>query len=66
MIKQNDIKHKINKLQSQHHNLDAEIANQGLKAIPNQLAIQRLKREKLEIKDKIAKAQSGLIPDIIA
>lgn len=66
MSKQKDIRHKINKLQSQHYSLDAEIAAQAGKAVPNQLAIQRLKKEKLEIKDKIIKAQSSLIPDIIA
>ena len=61
-----EIKQKLRLLQEEHTSLDKlifEISHQGT---INQLAIQRLKKRKLILKDEIAKLQAMLLPDIIA
>ena len=63
---QKDIMHKLHKLQTEHQTLEAKIRSESVHAVQDQLALCRLKKQKLEIKDKIAKTQSKLLPDIIA
>ena len=46
----------ITALQERHNALDREIAEQGRRPGPNDLQIRELKREKLRLKDEIAKA----------
>jgi hypothetical protein len=49
-------------LQQEHRDLDVAIA--GLQAAPSDdLAIKRLKKRKLQLKDCIARLESALIPD---
>ena len=45
----------ITALQERHNVLDREIAEQERRPGPNDLQIQELKREKLRLKDEIAK-----------
>lgn len=61
-----DLKHKLNKLKEDHRALDEEI--ERLMAVPHfdQVGVQRLKKQKLQLKDEIIKLQAKLIPDIIA
>lgn len=66
MDKQKDIMHKLHKLQAEHQTLETKIKNVSATSVPDQLSLCRLKKQKLEIKDKINKAQSKLLPDIIA
>ena len=50
---------------SDHKDFDAAI-NAMEKVGADPLAIQRMKKKKLAIKDKLSKMQSELIPDILA
>jgi hypothetical protein len=53
-------------LEQEHQDLDASIHALGQLALPDQLQLQRLKRKKLLIKDKIVQIRGLLRPDIIA
>lgn len=53
-------------LQQQHRSLDEEIAGLELSGGADQLAIKRLKKEKLALKDRIYAIEDKLTPDIIA
>lgn len=53
------------RLRQEHRDLDLEIAGTESDA-PNQLKLQRLKRRKLSLKDRIAFLEDQLTPDIIA
>ena len=60
------IKEKIKELRKLHSQLDKEIAT-VIKIIPNdQVALQRLKKNKLKLKDEISILSSHILPDIIA
>lgn len=53
-------------MQSKHRTLDEKIL--GLQALPSQdhLLVQRLKKEKLRLKDAIERLKNELIPDLNA
>lgn len=53
-------------MKQEHRALDDEIARLGEAGPINQLEVQRLKRRKLNLRDRIAKLESGRYPDIIA
>jgi hypothetical protein len=53
-------------LEQEHQDLDASIHALTLNAMPDQLQMQRLKRKKLALKDKIVQVRGRLRPDIIA
>jgi hypothetical protein len=56
----------LNRLRMEHRDLDAAIdALEGM-AAADQLQIQRLKKRKLHLKDKITFVEDQLTPDIIA
>jgi len=57
---------KLQILLQQHRDLDAAIASLELTGSHDQLQLRRLKKMKLEIKDKIQVIENMLIPDIIA
>ena len=60
------IKEKIKQLRKLHSQLDKEIST-VIKIIPSdQVALQRLKKKKLKLKDEISKLSSHILPDIIA
>ncbi len=61
-----DLKQKINCLKEEHLALDNQILFLMEKPVFDQLAVQRLKKKKLKLKDDILKLQKKLIPDIIA
>ena len=50
----------------EHRDLDAAIAALVEKGTGDQLTLQRLKKQKLVLKDKIAMIEDRLTPDIIA
>jgi hypothetical protein len=59
-------KTKLERLRTEHRDLD-EIIDRLAEAAPfNQLQLQRLKKRKLVLKDLITKLESQLLPDIIA
>ncbi len=57
---------KLAALKSEHRDLDEVIARLSDHALINQLQLQRLKKRKLLLKDRISKIESELLPDIIA
>ena len=53
-------------LKTEHRELDDRIARATEDPRFDQLELQRLKKRKLALKDRIAKIESELLPDIIA
>ena len=53
-------------LKQEHRDLDEAVKALEERGIPDQLTIQRLKKKKLALKDKIAVIEDRLTPDIIA
>lgn len=60
------LKKRLDELISDHRDLDAAIAQKCQDASVDQLEIQRLKKRKLSLKDKIARIEAMIVPDIIA
>lgn len=60
------LKAKLAALKTEHRELDDVIARLAGGAPVDQLELQRLKKRKLLLKDRIAKIESELLPDIIA
>jgi hypothetical protein len=53
-------------LQQEHGDLDAAIDALLRSSLPDQLQIQRLKKRKLLLKDRLTSVSGRLLPDIIA
>ncbi|WP_092778350.1 YdcH family protein [Jannaschia pohangensis] len=53
-------------LRQEHRDLDSAIAALEERVLPDVLAIKRLKKQKLALKDRIARIEDELTPDIIA
>jgi len=53
-------------LRREHRDLDEAITALGDRATADPLTIRRLKKQKLALKDKIARIEDKLTPDIIA
>jgi len=66
MDDQDEIRRKLEELRSEHRDLDAVIARVAENAPFDQIQLQRLKKRKLILKDRIARLESKLLPDIIA
>ena len=66
MLEKETLKHKLDLLEDEHRELDTMIESMRKETIVNQLAIQRLKKRKLLIRDQIVRIRSQLLPDIIA
>jgi hypothetical protein len=60
------VEEQIAALKSRHRQLDEEITMLVETASVNALRIQSLKKQKLALKDVIARLESSLLPDIIA
>jgi len=60
------LKAELARLREEHRALDAQIAEAGDSAIADRLALQRLKKRKLALKDRISRIEDQLYPDIIA
>jgi hypothetical protein len=57
---------KLARLLQEHRDLDAAIDALALNGNPDQLALSRLKKHKLQLKDEITEINNSLLPDIIA
>lgn len=57
---------KLTQLTQEHRDLDAAIAALVEAGSPDLLAVSRLKKRKLQLKDEITEINNGLLPDIIA
>jgi len=54
---------KLAELRQEHRDLDAAIAKLQVDLTHDDLAIKRMKKRKLQLKDMIARLESALIPD---
>ncbi len=61
-----ETENRIKELKDQHRQLDAEIEQLAGERDFDQIKLQRLKKEKLALKDQISKIEAGEVPDIIA
>ncbi len=57
---------KLAVLQREHRDLDEAIQAVEASVNPDQLMLRRLKKQKLQLKERIVKIEDELIPDIIA
>lgn len=53
-------------LRQAHQDLDAAVAALAIAPLPDQLRTARLKKQKLILRDQIAKLENRLTPDLIA
>jgi hypothetical protein len=60
------IRAKLRTLQEQHRDLDAAILSHEASGLGDQFQLRRLKKMKLDLKDRIMVLENMLIPDIIA
>ncbi|MEX0807522.1 MAG: DUF465 domain-containing protein [Dongiaceae bacterium] len=63
---QAEIRRRLEELRIEHRDLDAVIARVAETAPFDQIQLQRLKKRKLILRDRIARFESKLLPDIIA
>jgi hypothetical protein len=56
----------IDRLREEHRDLDAAIAALQAASTVDQLQVQRLKKRKLALRDRISKLEDQITPDIIA
>jgi hypothetical protein len=54
---------RVIEMRQEHRDLDIAIATLQAKVHADELAIKRLKKRKLQLKDTIARIESALIPD---
>jgi hypothetical protein len=60
------LKQELEELKSEHRTLDESIELLDARMSENQFEIQRLKKNKLKLKDAISRLESKLIPDLHA
>jgi hypothetical protein len=65
-LDESDILEKTQQLRVQHRDLDDAISALLSAGSTNMLQIKRLKKQKLMLRDKIARFEDDLLPDIIA
>lgn len=69
-MNEQELRKRLEMLRSEHRDLDAAIAALGdageRSGFVDQLQIARLKKRKLQLKDRIALIEDTLVPDIIA
>jgi hypothetical protein len=61
-----DLDTQLMTLRAAHRALDARIDQLLMEGAGNQLELQRLKKQKLALKDRITRLENSRIPDIIA
>jgi hypothetical protein len=61
-----ELREQLSRLQQEHRDLDAAIAALGLSPGSDLVQVQRLKKRKLVLRDKIRRIEDQLTPDIIA
>lgn len=66
MQEQDALRRKLELLKEEHRELDAMIETVMRESVVNQIAVQRLKKRKLLVRDQITQIHSKLLPDIIA
>lgn len=66
MSREETLRVKLDLMREEHRDLDEAIAALDEKPFRDQLALSRLKKRKLVLKDEIARIEDELYPDIIA
>lgn len=61
-----EVRSQLAELRQEHRALDAAISRLAESPLPDTIQIQRLKKRKLALKDRIAMLDDRLLPDIIA
>jgi hypothetical protein len=61
-----EYREELTRLRQEHRDLDAAIAALQVSPAPDLLQLQRLKKRKLQLRDRIAFVEDQLTPDIIA
>lgn len=61
-----EVRARLRELTQDHADLDAAVQAMANQAVPDLMAIGRLKRKKLILKDQIERLKDQLTPDIIA
>ena len=61
-----ELRDELIRLRNEHRDLDSELAALEVASLSDQLHVQRLKRRKLALKDRIQSIEDLLRPDIIA
>ena len=61
-----ELENELARLQQEHRDLDAAIDALSANGSPDQFAMARLKKRKLQLKDEITEINNSLLPDIIA
>ena len=64
-MEQEEIKRRIIELQIEHRDLD-EAIDRLVDTAVDDLALRRMKKRKLQIKDSVSRLEMGLVPDIPA
>ena len=60
------IRDSVERLRQEHRDLDAAIEALTLSGAVDQLQVQRLKKRKLALRDRVQRLEDDLTPDIIA
>ena len=66
MLQELQLRSQLQLLIQQHRDLDMAIVSLEQTGTSDQLQVRRLKKMKLDIKDKIQRVEAMIIPDIIA
>ena len=66
MNEKRELKSLLADLKTRHRELDGKIAELAEKPTFDQIKMQRLKKQKLTLRDEIASIETNLVPDIIA
>ena len=66
MNRVDDAQKQLENLKARHREVDEKILQMNEGITKDQLEIQRLKKQKLQLKDEISKFEAALLPDIIA
>jgi hypothetical protein len=61
-----EVRRELAELRQEHRDLDAAILAMTESATPDTIQIQRMKKRKLALKDRISVLDDRLLPDIIA
>ncbi len=61
-----EVRRELAELRQEHRDLDAAIAAMAASPVSDTMGLQRLKKRKLALKDRIAVLEDRLFPDIIA
>ncbi len=66
LSREEQLRVRLEVLRQQHRDLDEAILALQAQGAMTQLTVQRLKKQKLQLKDQIARIEDELTPDIIA